>query len=103
VLLISDGDDPSPDVDSEIEVGIQAARDAKIPVNVVGVGDPKNKVFVMWKRLDGEEELLGPTRLEEERLKEIARQTRAYLEARRDKPVLADFFRTQIEPRPTAN
>ena len=102
VLLISDGDDPSPDADSEIGLGIQAAREAKIPVHVVGVGDPDMAIVATWKRPGGEEEIIGPTRLMESRLMEIARQTRGeYLASKRERPALGDFFRTRIEPRPT--
>jgi Ca-activated chloride channel homolog len=104
VLLISDGDDPSPDVDDEIEkTGIRAAHNAKIPVHVVGLGDPDgDPTTIIWKRPDGSEEIIGPTRLKEGPLKEIARQTRgAYLPAQRDQPALGEFFRVHIEPRPT--
>jgi Ca-activated chloride channel family protein len=103
VLLISDGDDPSPDVDDEIEEGIRAARAAKIPVHVVGLGDPDGEpTTIIWKRSDDQEEIIGPTRLIEAPLKEIARQTRGeYLPAQRDKPALGEFFRTHIEPRPS--
>lgn len=103
VLLISDGDDPSPDADDEIEVGYREARTAKIPVHVVGLGDPfGDPTTVIWKRPDGQEEIIGPTKLKEGPLKEIARQTRGeYLPAHREMPALGDFFRTYIEPRPT--
>jgi Ca-activated chloride channel homolog len=103
VLLISDGDDPSKeDRDSEIETGIRAALDAKVPVHVVAVGDPDDAKIFSYRRSNGDEEIAGPTRLVEEPLKEIARLTHGeYLPARRDRPNLAEFFQTRIEPRPS--
>ena len=102
LILISDGDDPADDRDSEIEFGIHAAREGQIPIHAVGVGDPDNAVTIVYKRSDGEEDILGPTRLVELPLKEIARQTRGeYLPAHRDKPKLAEFFETRIESRPS--
>ncbi len=96
VLLISDGHDPSPDADTEIEIGIRAARNVNIPVHVVGVGDPDNEKTVTT------EQDVFQTKLEEKRLEEIARRTRGdYLSSQREKPALAEFFRTRIEPRPT--
>ena len=101
ILLISDGDDPhTEDRDREIEAGIRAAQDAKIPVYVAGVGDPETSSQPGYTRANGNEELVGPTKLEEAPLKEIARQTRGeYLPARRDRPDLTGFFQTRIEPR----
>jgi hypothetical protein len=83
-------------------VGIRAAQEAKIPVHVVGVGDPQSPTGFGYKRLDGEEESVPPTKLEEAPLKEIARQTHGeYLPAHREKPDLAGFFETRIEPHPS--
>ncbi len=103
VLLISDGDDPSKeDRDSEIETGIHAALDAKIPVHVVGVGDPDNATIFTYKRSNGDDEISPPTKLVEGPLKEIARLTHSeYLSAQRDRPNLAEFFQSRIEPRPS--
>ena len=96
ILLISDGDDPADDRDSEIETGIRAAREAHIPVHVVGVGDPENAVGASFK------DEIRPTQLVEAPLQEIARQTRGeYLPAHRDRPKLAEFFHARIEPRPS--
>ncbi|MCE9533034.1 MAG: VWA domain-containing protein [Planctomycetes bacterium] len=102
VLLISDGDDPATDDrDSEIEPGILLAIDKKIPIHVAGVGDPDNAVTIAFKKADGDEEILGPTRLFEAPLKEIARRTKGdYFSDGRDKPRLDQFFTTRIEPRP---
>ncbi len=102
ILLLSDGDDPAADRDVEIKQGINAARDAHIPVNTVGIGDPNNATTIDFKRPNNDIELLGPTRLMEEPLKEIAQKTGGlYLPAQRDRPDLKEFFSKQIEPRPT--
>ena len=102
ILLISDGDDPAADAESEIETGIRAARDAQIPVHTVGVGDPVRAITVVVPRPRGDDEIVGPTRLFEDRLKEIARQTHGeYDPARRERPKLGEFFKTRIEARPS--
>jgi Ca-activated chloride channel family protein len=102
LLMISDGDDPAPDVESEIETGIQAAQEANIPVHVVGVGDPNSAVWAIIPRLGADDEIIGPTRLVETPLKEIARQTRGeYYSAQREVPKLAEFFKSRIESRPS--
>lgn len=102
IILISDGDDPAADKDNEVEIGIRAARDAKIPVHVVGVGDPDNAITVFVPRTGSDEEIIGPTKLDENLLKEIARQTHGeYYPARREVPHLGDFFKAKIEPRPS--
>ena len=102
VLMISDGDDPLGDEEWRRAVG--AARRAEVPVHTAGVGDPDEAATVPL----GPDELLEfggvpvRTRLVEEPLREIARQTRGlYLPARRRPPDLAGFFRTRIEPRPS--
>ena len=101
LLLISDGDDPAPDVDDEIKIGIDAAREAKIPVYVVGVGDPDNATTVTT------EHDVFKTKLMELPLKRIAgtkpgtksdEEPKNYLRSLRDKPTLRDFFQTRIEP-----
>ena len=93
VLLVSDGDDPAGD--NEWQQGVRAAREAQIPVHTVGVGGPEPVSFTI-----GDEVI--KTRLEDRPLKEIARLTGGlYLPAGRTRPALAEFFRTQIEPRPS--
>lgn len=100
VLLISDGDDPAEgDQSKEIQAGIDAARKAGIPVHVVGVGDPDRATTFSYKRSDGEEEVVGPTRLLETPLKEIAERTGGtYRSDHRERPRLAEFFQREIEP-----
>jgi Ca-activated chloride channel family protein len=101
IIMISDGHDPALDRDSEIETGIQAARDAKIPVHVVGLGDPDNATTVVIPRPGGDDEIFQ-SHLFEAPLKEIARQTRGeYYPVRREVPDLAAFFKNRIEPRPS--
>jgi Ca-activated chloride channel family protein len=101
ILLISDGDDPAPDADIEIEVGVEAARKTSIPVHVAGVGDPSEEAAVGYKRPDGQEEFFR-TKLHDKRLREIARQTRGeYLSDHHNVPRLGEFFQSRIESRPS--
>jgi Ca-activated chloride channel family protein len=67
ILLLSDGDDPARD--QEWGQGADAAREHRIPVYVVGLGEPERLSTV---RHNGQEYV---TRLEEEPLQEIARRT----------------------------
>ncbi|MCU0704713.1 MAG: VWA domain-containing protein [Fimbriiglobus sp.] len=98
VILFTDADDPEPD--SEWASGVTAARNAAIPVHVVGIGNPDaNAPFTLHLKARGEEVI--DTWLREEVAKEIAAEGRgAYLPARRDTPDMAAFFRTRIEPLP---
>jgi len=94
IILISDGDDPGED--KEWVRGADAAREARIPVHTVGVGDPENGTF---RELDME---IFETRLQEAPLKQIAAETRGqYVASRKDAPRLAEFFRTSLEPLPS--
>ena len=96
ILLFTDADDPEPD--QEWAGGVTAARNAGIPVHVVGIGDPINPHVLLLK---GRGEEVVETRLVEEVATEIASEGRgAYLPARRDPPDVATFFRTRIEPNP---
>ena len=53
-------------------------------------------------RPGGDDEIIGPTKLFEARLKEIARQTHGeYDPARREVPKLGDFFKSRIETQPS--
>jgi Ca-activated chloride channel family protein len=101
VLMMSDGDDPAGD--TEWLAGIADARRAGVPVHCVGVGDPDHDWPVPLPEggyLESDR-VRVTTRLNQEPLREIARQTdAAYLAAGRDPPALADFFRARIEPRP---
>jgi len=99
VLLLSDGDDPADDRDREVAAGIGFVQERAMPVHTVGVGDPDEATTFTYKRSDGEEDVVGPTRLHEQPLREISKQTGGqYLAARRDRPNLAAFFRQAIEP-----
>lgn len=96
VLLFTDADDPEPD--EEWSAGVTAARNAAIPVHVVGIGDPVNKHQLFLKARG--EEVVG-TRLMEEVAKEIASEGRGeYLPAYRDPPDMGTFFRAKIDPLP---
>lgn len=95
-VLISDGDDPGDD--KEWVRGADAARQAGIPVHVVGVGNHEAGTIVEVN----EEPVL--TQLQEAPLKQIAAETRGqYLAARRAAPRLGDFFRANLEPLPSRN
>ena len=95
-ILVSDGDDPAPDRDSEIDVGIAAATVGRIPIHTVGIGDDKDGGQLI---VEGVPVL---TKLEEAPLKAIARRTEGfYLKSGRDVPALAAFFQEKIEPRPS--
>src|SRR3954468_3173445 len=98
ILLVSDGDGPS--VEAESEGGIKDAADRQIPVHVVGVGGPARPTELVLGEGDSAE-FVG-TKLQEGFLKEIARRTHGeYLPARRDVPALGDWFARPIEPRPS--
>jgi Ca-activated chloride channel family protein len=95
ILLVSDGDGPG--VEAESERGIKEAADRQIPVHVVGVGDP-----VQATPLAIDADSVEFTKLQEGFLRDIARRTRGeYLPARRDVPPLGEWFMRTIEPRPS--
>jgi Ca-activated chloride channel family protein len=95
IILISDGDDPVDD--KEWVRGSDAARAANIPVHTVGVGNPNEPLFFL---IGGEPQFT--TKLHEDTLDQIAKQTRGqYVASRRDVPSLGEFFRTRIEPNPS--
>ncbi len=99
ILLVSDGDDPAHD--DEWRAAAEEAREAHIPVHVVGVGDPKTGHPIPYK--DGTQKYQGKaveTRLEEKPLQEIARATQgtytpAYTQL---VPPVGALFRDRIEP-----
>ena len=102
IILVSDGDDPGPDADREPEVGLRPARAARIPVHVVGVGDPDATRRAQLTLGSGDDVELVETAMEEGRLKEIARGGRGEFAAvRRGVPRIGEFFRTVIEPKPS--
>ncbi|MFN4260111.1 MAG: vWA domain-containing protein [Gemmataceae bacterium] len=93
VLLISDGDDPGRD--GEWAIGIAAASQEKVPVHVIGVGDPERDGVPIPV---GDEMVL--TRYQEEPLREIARQTGGlYLAPSGAAPPLGEWFQRHLEPK----
>jgi Ca-activated chloride channel family protein len=97
IVLISDGDDPGGD--QEWLRGSSAADAAHIPVHAVGVGGTATPAVLEFGT--DVQDFVG-TMLQEEPLKQIAKDTRGvYLAARRDTPNLGEFFRTRIEPNPS--
>ncbi len=96
ILLLSDGDDPASDEAAEREGGVAAAREHRIVVHTVGIGDPANDSPVPFSY---KEEVT--TRLREGPLREIARLTGGtYTPARRSPLPLGRLFREAIEARP---
>lgn len=101
ILLVSDGDDPARD--AEWRAAAAEAREAQVPVHVVGVGDAKEAHRIPYR--DGYQQYEGKevtTRLEEKPLREIARLTQgtytpAYTQL---VPPLGALFHRDIEPRP---
>ena len=84
-----------------MEEGIAATRTAEIPIHTVGIGDIVDSPWLLKRRSGAEGDLIS-TRLHEEPLREIARDSRGeYLPARRDPAPLGEFFRTNLEPLPS--
>src|SRR4051794_27066408 len=101
IVLVSDGDDPAGD--EEWRTGLAAAREAGVPVDPIGVGDPTGdgRVPTEAGRLQSRG-VEARTRLHEPPLREIAARTGGlYLPARRAPPDLAALFRERIAPGPT--
>ena len=101
IVLISDGDDPAGD--EEWRLGLAAAREAGIPVDVVGVGDPNADSPVPIE--SGRLKYRGTevhTRLQEPPLREIAGRTGGeYVAVRNGPPALDDLIRRRIVAGPT--
>jgi Ca-activated chloride channel family protein len=96
ILLVSDGDGPG--VETESEGGVKDAADRNVPVHVAGVGHPASVTELPL----GTGESVEFTKLQEGILRDIARRTRGeYLSARREVPPLGDWFVRTIEPRPS--
>jgi Ca-activated chloride channel family protein len=99
IMLISDGDDPGHD--GEWREGIDAARAFRIPVHVIGIGNPSAGSPIPDKngeplRHRGQVIL---TRLDEKPLQAIARDTGGtYTPARTDTLPLGEIFHARIEP-----
>jgi Ca-activated chloride channel family protein len=75
IVLLSDGDDPARD--GEWEAGIARAKDAGVPVDTVGIGDPQkaSPIPLDAGRVLKHQGEVVLTRLQEQPLMEIARQT----------------------------
>lgn len=99
ILLLSDGDDPGDD--AEWARGINAARQHKIPVHVVGVGDPENASPIPFR--DGvlrHADKAVLSHLQEAPLKDIAARTEGeYIPARNQPLPLGRWFRDIIAAR----
>jgi Ca-activated chloride channel family protein len=94
IFLLSDGDDPGND--KEWLQGSTKARENKIPIYTVGIGNPDEPRGLLL----GSD--LMTTQLQEEPLKQIAAETRGqYIAARMNPPQLGEFFRTQLESLPS--
>jgi Ca-activated chloride channel family protein len=103
---LSDGDDPADD--REWARGADAARKARVPVHVFGLGDPVHPSLIYL----GDQPLEAPlkenlppdlvrTRLHEDVLRQVAAETRGeYVAAQQDVPRLGEFFRARVEPLP---
>ncbi len=100
IILISDGDDPAND--REWEDGAAVARAAGIPVHTVGVGAeaPGSPIPLPGGGVLRHDGRIVLTRLVEEPLREIARQTGGvYLPARTRALPLGTLFRDRIDSR----
>jgi Ca-activated chloride channel family protein len=101
IILLSDGDDPARD--QEWREGVDAARDRRIPVHTVGVGNPDvgSPIPVRAGEPLRHQSDVVLTRLEEQPLRTIAEGTAGtYTPARTDTFHLGELFRTHIEARP---
>jgi Ca-activated chloride channel family protein len=101
IVLLSDGDDPAGD--EEWRIGLAAAREASVPVDVVGIGDPNadSPIPTETGRLSyhGAE---VKTRLQEIPLREIASRTGGiYLPARTGPVGMASLFHDRVATGPT--
>lgn len=98
ILLLSDGDGPGVEVESE--GGIKEAADRQVPVHTIGLGNPVHPTELAFGEGDSVE-FVG-TKLQEGVLRDIARLTRGeYLASRQDVPLVGEWFTATIEPRPS--
>lgn len=89
IVLLSDGDDPAND--EEWRTGLAFARNAGIPVHVVGIGDPANESRIPQLEFRGQP---VQSRMHEAPLREIAARTGgSFLSNGVSKPDLAGFVR----------
>ena len=99
IVLLSDGDDPAED--REWAQGIAPARTAGIPIHTVGIGGTEETPLLLKKKGNAEGEQIS-TKLYEDVLQEIARDARgSYIPARRERPMLGEFFHRSIESLPS--
>jgi Ca-activated chloride channel homolog len=101
ILLLSDGDDPAED--QEWRVGAQAAREARIPVHAVGLGDPQRPwdLELPVRRAGKLTTQRVSTALQEAPLRDIAQITGGlYIPARTDPLDLPRLYEDVIEPLP---
>jgi Ca-activated chloride channel homolog len=99
ILLISDGDDPVED--GEWREGVTEARELKIPVHTVGIGDPKRKhpIYLGDRKMTYKGKAVE-SRLDEKVLEEISRETGGvYIAGRTSEVPLAQLFREHVESR----
>jgi Ca-activated chloride channel family protein len=98
ILLLSDGD--GPDFEQEADRGIKLAVEKRVPLHVVGLGDPNNPTDLVLG--EGENAEFIGTKLQEGNLKEIARRSRGeYLASRREVPRLGEWFEQSLASRPS--
>jgi Ca-activated chloride channel family protein len=102
ILMISDGDDPQAR-DGEWRLGMEAAKEAGIPVYTVGIGNSTDGGKVPTRNgqtlMHQGKEII--TRLQPSLLQEIAKRTHGtYTEAGVDPPRLGNLFRGTIERGP---
>jgi Ca-activated chloride channel family protein len=98
ILLLSDGDDPAND--DEWAQGAEEARKQKIPVHVIGLGDPDQDNTIPYNgNVLRYQDVPVMTRLREAPLQEIARKSSGtYFAARTQVFSLGRFYRDVIEP-----
>jgi Ca-activated chloride channel homolog len=108
IILLSDGDDPVND--QEWKGGLTAARRARVPIHVAGIGDPNPEkaatIILEGNLLESPDDRGIPqpvrTFLNEPLLKSLAEESGgAYLPSRKEVPTLNEFFRQTIEGKPS--
>jgi Ca-activated chloride channel family protein len=96
IVLLSDGDDPARD--EEWRSGISAARERKIPVHTIGIGDSEHSSPIPTDNGPLRHgDTIVQTRLQERPLEEIARLTNGkYVPAHTKALPLGELFRARI-------
>ncbi|MBI3407778.1 MAG: VWA domain-containing protein [Planctomycetes bacterium] len=100
IILLSDGDDPV--ADQEYVQGAEEARRAKIPVHVIGVGDPTASATIPFRGQPLQHGGVAvQTRLNEAPLEDIANRTGGvYIPARNGTLALGQLFREIVAKSP---